>query len=161
MDCSFEPADGDAELDRMRLILDQMVQCSAAEYDQFPEVEANKESISDDLLAQVLSEHLAPSPPAEDPGAHALETDTEPAHLQVIAEVQSGTPMQIDRLSATTRIGRAARGRAAKDGATSIHHVAPKRYRSSLEPPAASTQCTIPPPMLRPIEILHFFLLIF
>lgn len=147
--------DEDEELKRMRSILDQMVECSATEYDQYPNVLANKESLSDDLIVELLNEYLCSSPKSEDEsceldedGDLVLETDHDPAHLQVIAEVENGTPMQIDRLPTKSKEG--TKGRTKKVMSSEFRETE-KRTISKQENCRSSTRakpCTIPPQML-------------
>merc|ERR1712154_29889 len=87
--------DDEEELSEMRMIIDQMADNYASDYDSYSSVVADKSMISDSLIIDVLKQYVNPlKHEEEDSDDLVLETDTNPIHIQVIQEIEEGIPMK-------------------------------------------------------------------
>eukprot|EP01084_Bolivina_argentea_P065704 119761_1 len=97
--CSLEEClSRDAELREMKMILDEMCDNYASEYDQYAQVQRDKKQISDELIIDILKEYISNGLNNNNNNnnnndndieeAIHLETDIDTIHLQVIGEIQ-------------------------------------------------------------------------
>ena len=125
----------DQELNEMKMIIDEMADNYASDYEQYPQVIGDKASISDSLIIDVLKQYVNPCKHEdEDSDRLVLETDTNPIHIQVIQEIEDGIPMQFDQIpkSATPRSFKTTRGRKRKQ---TIHNKLNKDVEYALKTP--------------------------
>merc|ERR1712228_945388 len=96
---SDDDLSNDQELNEMKMIIDEMADNYASDYDQYPQVIGDKAAICDSLIIDVLKQYINPlKHEDEDSDDLVLETDNNPIHIQVIQEIEDGVPMQFDQI---------------------------------------------------------------